>query len=113
MKHVKKLTRHNFEAEVLEGRQPTVVDFYASWCGPCRAFAPLVERLAREHPQVRIAKLNVDEAPEIAMEYGVRTVPTLIRFDGGEPGAAVVGRVTYDHLESLLGLTGKTRAVAA
>jgi len=113
MKQVTRLTRHNFDEEVVNRAGPAIVDFYASWCGPCRAFAPLVERLAREHPEVRVAKLNVDEAPEIAEQYGIRTVPTLIRFDRGEPVAALVGPGCYDHLESLLGLAEVAPAAAA
>jgi thioredoxin 1 len=112
MKQVTRLTRHNFDEAVSNGGS-AIVDFYASWCGPCRAFAPFVERLAREHPEVRVAKLNVDEAPEIAEQYGIRTVPTLIRFDRGEPVAALVGPVRYDHLESLLGLAEVAPVAAA
>ena len=75
MKQVMRLTRHSFDEEVVNHAGPAIVDFYASWCGPCRAFAPLVERLAREHPEVRVAKLNVDEAPEIAEQYGYEPCP--------------------------------------
>jgi thioredoxin len=112
VKHVTKLTRHNFDAAIADHQGPAVVDFYASWCAPCRALAPAVERLAREHPEVLVGKLNIDEAPEIAAHYGIRSVPTLIRFDHGVPGAAVVGGVRYEHLASLLGLEAAPPAAA-
>ncbi len=112
MKQVTRLTRHNFDEAVSNGGS-AIVDFYASWCGPCRALAPAIERLAREHPRLHVGKLNVDEWPEIAAQYDIKTVPTVIRFDGGVPGAAVVGGVRYEHLESLLGLAAESRAAAA
>jgi len=112
MKQVTRLTRRNFDEEVVNHAGPSIVDFYASWCGPCRTLAPAVERLAREHPEVHVGKLNVDEAPEIAAQYDIRTVPTLIRFDDGVPGAAVVGVVCYEHFESLLGLQAAAPAAA-
>lgn len=81
----------NFEAEVLGCTQTVLVDFYADWCGPCKMLSPVIDEIAAEHPEVKVVKLNVDNAPEIASTYGVMSIPTLIVFKGGQAAARSVG----------------------
>jgi len=82
---VLELTDANFESEVLNSAEPVLVDFWAPWCGPCRQIAPVVEQLAGEnHGAVKVAKLNVDDAPLSAQNYGVSSIPTLMIFKDGE-----------------------------
>ena len=89
----------NFDSEVLGASQPVVVDFWAEWCGPCKQIAPALEEISEEHPGVTIAKLNIDENQELAARYGVRSIPTLIAFKGGEPTDMKVGAVPKSSLE--------------
>ena len=94
MKLVAELTADNFEAEALRTAGPVLVDFYAPWCGPCKMLAPMLEQLAVEMTgQVKFAKLNVDDAPEIAGRYGISGVPTLKLFRAGVEVDEVVGMV--------------------
>ena len=90
----------NFDAEVLQSSKPVVVDFWAEWCGPCKQIAPALEEISDEHAGVTIAKLNIDENQDLAARYGVRSIPTLIAFKGGEPADMKVGAVPKSSLES-------------
>jgi thioredoxin 1 len=89
--------------EVLSSSQPLLVDFWAGWCGPCRALAPTIEKLAEKYGnEVRFAKLDVDELPEVASQFGIQSIPTLLLFEGGEVVAQLVGLQPYQKLAGLL-----------
>ncbi len=91
----------SFQNEVLSSDQPVLVDFWAEWCGPCKMIGPIVEELHNEYQgKAVIGKLNVDEHPDIAMNYGVRNIPTLLIFKGGEVVDKIVGAVPKNTIAS-------------
>ena len=97
------LTDSNFEQEVLKSEKPVLVDFWASWCGPCKAIGPVVEELATEFKdQVKVGKLNIDDNPNAAKTYGVMSIPTLALFKGGNVIDKVIGLVPKGRLEELI-----------
>jgi thioredoxin 1 len=99
----KTVTDENFSQEVLGADKPVLVDFWAEWCGPCRMIAPALEELSAEMgEQVTIAKLNIDESPEIPARYGVRGIPTMILFKNGAPAATKVGAAPKSQLQAWL-----------
>jgi thioredoxin 1 len=98
------VTEQTFEQEVLGSEQPVLVDFWAEWCGPCHAIAPVLDQIAGEHDDLKVVKLNIDEEPAVAQRYGVMSIPTLILFKDGEPQAAAVGAMPKSMLEQRLGL---------
>ena len=79
------ITAKNFESEVLASTVPVLVDFWAPWCGPCRMLAPTVDEIAQERTDIKVGKVNVDEQEELAMRFGIMSIPTLIVFRNGEP----------------------------
>jgi len=93
----------SFAAEVLNSDLPVLVDFWATWCGPCRSISPIVEELAKEFlGKIKVTKLNVDESPAIPSQYGVRGIPTLILFKGGKILDQIVGAVPKARLKALM-----------
>ena len=97
------LTKENFAQEVLQSDKPVRVDFWATWCGPCRMMAPVVEELDAEHPEYKFGKVNVDEQPELAGQFRIMSIPTLMVFRGGQAAAVKVGVTPKEELLKLLG----------
>ena len=98
------LTKDNFVQEVLHGSKPVLVDFWASWCGPCMALAPTIEEAAEEQTAVTVGKVNVDEEPELARQYRIMSIPTLILFKDGEPVRREVGGRSKEEILEMMGL---------
>lgn len=97
-----KLSLENFEKEVLKSEKPVLVDFYADWCGPCNAMAPVIEELATElDGKAKVGKINVDENSDIAVEYNVMSIPTLIIFQNGKEEKRLVGLRDKEELLNL------------
>ncbi len=91
-KNVLELTDTNFDAEVLKSDKPTLVDFWATWCAPCRAIAPAIEQLATEYEgRAKVGKLDIDHHQRYAQEYGVRSIPTVLVFKGGKVVGSMIG----------------------
>jgi len=100
---VMELTDANFDAEVLKSDKPTLVDFWATWCGPCKAIAPIVDELATAYQgKVNVAKMDVDKNSSTPMRYNVRGIPTLLIFKGGQVQEQIVGYVAKDVLENAI-----------
>ncbi len=97
------VTDSSFQGEVLESDVPVLVDFWAPWCGPCRMVAPVVEEIAEQYEgKVKVVKLNTDENPQVASQYGIRSIPTLMIFKGGQRVDMVVGAVPKTTLANTL-----------
>jgi len=108
MSELASVTGTTFRSEVLQCPLPVLVDFYATWCSPCRVIAPIVEEVARDHREhLKVVRLNVDEHPDITMAYGVMGLPTLLLFVGGKPALECLGGyVTKEQVESYLAQNG-------
>ena len=99
---VESVTDQNFDSEVVKSSKPTLVDFWAPWCGPCRAIAPMVEELAGTYSgKVNVKKMNVDDHPATASKFGIRAIPTLLMFKDGRVVEQVVGAPAKQKLEDL------------
>jgi thioredoxin 1 len=97
------VTDATFENEVLQSSQPVLVDFWAEWCGPCHAVAPVLERISEERA-LKLVKVNIDENQSLAMKYGIQSIPNMILFENGQPKANAVGAMPKGMLEKQLGL---------
>ena len=97
------ITKENFAQELLQSEKPVLLDFWASWCGPCRMLSPIVDEVAEERSDVKVGKVNVDEQPELAGEFGVMSIPTLLVFRGGKLVNQAVGARPKAGVLALLG----------
>lgn len=91
MSNLINVNKESFESEVINSDKPVIVDFWAEWCGPCKALAPILDEVATEVADAKVVKVNVDESGELAQQYGIRGIPTLIFFKGGEVKSTLVG----------------------
>ena len=95
------LTKDNFKKEVLDSKSPILVDFWATWCGPCQMMLPILEDFAKSNPDIKVGKVNVDEQPELAGEYGIMSIPTLIAFKNSEIYRTRLGVTPKDELKKM------------
>ena len=101
--NVMEFNDQNFDSDVLKAEMPVLVDFWAVWCGPCKAIAPIVEEVANDYSgKVRVGKMDVDSNNQVAMRYGIRSIPTLLLFSGGEVVDQVIGNVGKESIKSML-----------
>jgi len=96
------ITAQNFEQEVLKSDKPVLLDFWAVWCGPCRMVSPLVDEIARENPQIKVGKVNVDEQGELAAAFGVMSIPMLVVMKEGKIAGKTVGAVPKAQLQAMV-----------
>ena len=100
---VKEVSDSSFRQEVLESKKPVLVDFWASWCGPCRMLAPTIEAIAVQHSEsAAVVKLNVDDNPTTAEAYGIRSIPTMILFSEGKEVERVIGSISKDSISRII-----------
>lgn len=98
MSKVIEISEDNFESEVLKSELPVLVDFWAPWCGPCRMMGPIVDEIAEENLELKVCKVNVEEASELAIKYDVESIPTLIYFKNGQVRATMIGLRTKQDI---------------
>jgi len=101
--NIHEVNDHNFDDEVLQADRPVLVDYWAEWCGPCKAIAPILEEIADEYgDRIRIAKVNIDDNPDIPARYGIRGIPTLMLFRNGNVEATKVGALSRSQLTAFI-----------
>ena len=99
----KTITSQNFEEEVLKSEKPILIDFWATWCGPCKTMAPIVEEIAEERTDIKVCKIDVDQEPELARQYRVMSIPTFLVFKEGEVVKRDMGVMSKEEVEGLIG----------
>lgn len=98
-----KIDKDNFDEEILNSNIPVIVDFYADWCGPCKMMAPIIEEISKDlNQKAKVAKINVDENQELAIEYGIMSIPTVLIFDKGELKTQLVGLRGKEEIENIV-----------
>lgn len=100
---IKIITRENFDTEVLQASEPVLLDFWASWCGPCRMLSPVIDALAEKMPDVKVGKVNVDEQQELAQRFGIFSIPTLVVLKSGKVTAMKSGVQPEEGIRAMLG----------
>lgn len=104
MSNVMNITESNFDAEVVKSATPVLVDFWAPWCGPCKQLSPVIDELATEHgAKIKFCKINVDDSPKLAAQFGVRGIPALLYFKNGQVVNQQVGAVPKDKITAMFG----------
>ena len=96
------VTKENFDKEVMQAEGTVLIDFWAAWCGPCRMIAPAVEKIAEEHPEVKVCKINIDDEQDLALQYNVMSIPTLLVFKGGQLVKRSVGVISKNDIKELV-----------
>ena len=99
------VTEQTWDTEVIQSEKPVIVDFWAEWCGPCHAVAPVLEKIAEER-NLKLVKVNIDENQTLAVRYGIQSIPNMILFENGQPKANAIGAMPKGMLEKQLGLAG-------
>ena len=99
---IMKVSKENFEKEVLQSDKKVLIDFYADWCGPCKMLSPIVAEFAKENDTVKVVKINIDENEELAVQYGVMSIPTLVVVENGEAKNTSIGLISKSEIEELV-----------
>ncbi len=99
---VEKISSKEFSVEVLQSREPVLIDFYADWCGPCKMLSPIIDEVAQENDDIKVVKVNVDESSDIALEYKVMSIPTLVVIKNGQEVARSIGVIDKSEIKNML-----------
>lgn len=96
------ITKEMFDNELVNAEKPVLIDFWASWCGPCQKMGPVIEKLAEEHDEVIVGKVNVDDEDDLSEQFNIMSIPTIILFDKGVPVKKIIGYHPYEELEEFI-----------